>query len=219
VSLDQIVGPAWLRDYQSTPRYTLIATMPSDTTKERFELMLQNLLIERFHLVFHHETRKFPGYDLLVDEGGPKFKEVTQAQDTDTEPDVRGMNAPRGADGFPGLPGSRVMGQGNGSGGQKIKYQERTMAQFVSNLGFLIGNSQGKGFSEGFPQPRVADKTGLAGIYTFILEYRGAAQPDADLPNIFAAIRKQLRLRLDKAADVPVDVIVVESVDKLPTEN
>ena len=214
---DQIVAPAWIRDYPPEPRYTLIATMPPDTTREQFEQMLQNLLIERFHLVFHRETRKFPGYDLVVDKDGPKFKEVTPAQEANS--DRRGMNSPRGADGFPNLPGSRIMGHGNGSGGQKIKYQEQTMAQFASNVGFLIGDSQGRSFLEGNPQPRVADKTGLTGTYTFILEYRGAAEPDADLPNIFVAAQKQLGLRLDKTADAPVDVIVVESVDKAPTEN
>ena len=58
------------------------------------------------------------------------------------------------------------------------------------------------------------------------MEYsdRGAANlrstlPDGGLPNIFTAIQKQLGLRLNKTADVPMDVIVVESVDKVPTEN
>jgi uncharacterized protein (TIGR03435 family) len=125
---------------------------------------------------------------------------------------------------------------------ERTQYQERTMAEFVSNLGFVIGSSQGKSVTEGFLQPRVVDKTGLTGKYTFILEfYNGGmanlaarllprpAEPDggkatsADAsdpgggPTIFAAIQKQLGLRLDKTADVPLDVIVVESVEKIPT--
>jgi uncharacterized protein (TIGR03435 family) len=36
-------------------------------------------------------------------------------------------------------------------------------------------------------------------------------------PTIFTAIQKQLGLRLDKTADVPVDVIVIDNLDKLPT--
>ncbi len=244
VSIDQITGPAWLRDVAASNNYTIVATMPPDTTKEQFEQMLQNMLAERFHLVFHHETRNFPGYELVVDKGGPKFKDVTPAPQ-DANPDAAAadlrtmMSAGRGADGFPNVPGSRVMGQGGRGGQQKTKYQERTMAQFISNLGFLIGSSQGKSVLQGYPQPRVADKTGLTGIYTFVLEYYDqssadrraslptpasgatpeASEPDGGLPNIFAAIQKQLGLRLDKTADVPVDVIVVESVDKVPTEN
>ena len=46
-----------------------------------------------------------------------------------------------------------------------------------------------------------------------------ASDPDGGLPNIFVAIQKQLGLRLDKAADIPLDMIVVDSVDKVPTEN
>src|SRR4051794_12335160 len=52
VATDQITGPAWLRELASN-NYTVVATMPPDTTKEQFQKMLQNLLAERFHLVFH----------------------------------------------------------------------------------------------------------------------------------------------------------------------
>jgi uncharacterized protein (TIGR03435 family) len=121
------------------------------------------------------------------------------------------------------------------------------MAEFVSNLGFLIGSSQGNSVLQGSLQPRVVDKTGLTGKYTFILEYYNAStadlarqlkslaltrtdsatgnaspaasDPDGGGPNIFAAIQKQLSLRLEKTAEVPLDMIVIESVDKVPTEN
>jgi uncharacterized protein (TIGR03435 family) len=246
VSSDQIAGPAWLRDVTSMNYYTIIATMAPDTTKAQFQMMLQNLLIERFHLVFHRETRNFPGYELVVDKGGPKFKEVTPtpeaAPSTSTDPRPT-LSAPRGADGFPGVPGPRTFSNLSQGGQTRTKYQERTIAEFVSNLGFLIGSSQGKGALDGFLQPRVVDKTGLTGRYTFILEYYSAglaslsrllpartdsdagngspraSEPDGGGPNIIAAIQKQLGLRLDKTVDVPLDVIVVESLDKVPTAN
>jgi uncharacterized protein (TIGR03435 family) len=44
------------------------------------------------------------------------------------------------------------------------------------------------------------------------------SDPDG-FPDIFGALQKQLGLRLDNAADVPTDVIVVDSLDKIPTEN
>ncbi len=72
VRLDQISGPAWFDD--PGPNFTITATMPPDTTKAQFQLMLQNLLAERFHLALHHETRNFPGYDLVVAPGGLKLK-------------------------------------------------------------------------------------------------------------------------------------------------
>jgi uncharacterized protein (TIGR03435 family) len=208
--------------------------------------MLQNMLIERFHLVYHREKRDFPGYELVVDTGGPKFKEVTPAQDPvdDAKIDMAAMmNAGRDADGFFKLPpGPRILTMG-GKGISRTKYQEQTMATFVSNLGNLIGATQGKSVLDGHLQPRVVDKTGLTGKYTFILEYSdiglsivrsrvAAAFPSSPLgnssepddpaggaPNIIDAVQKQLGLRLDKVAAVPLDVIVIDSLDKTPTEN
>jgi len=58
------VSPPW--NIASTNNFTVVATMPPDTTKVQFEKMLQNLLVERFHLV-HHETRNFTGYELVMD--------------------------------------------------------------------------------------------------------------------------------------------------------
>lgn len=47
--------------------------MPPDTTKEQFEKMLQNLLVERFHLV-HPETRNFSGGFYKLDRRGGELK-------------------------------------------------------------------------------------------------------------------------------------------------
>ena len=224
VQVDQIEGPAWLRDFSAMPFYDIVATMPASTTLEQSDRMLQNLLVERFHMVFHHETRNFPGYDLVVDKGGPKLKEANPAAN------------PQGSDGFPTAAGTRAMGFSS-TAHQRRKFQEYTMAQFAANLGLLIGRAQGKSLEpNGPPQPRVADKTGLAEIkYTFILEYNcpacaplsattqtGPAPVENDpggFPDIFVALQKQLGLRLDKATDVPTDVIVIESLNKMPIEN
>jgi uncharacterized protein (TIGR03435 family) len=225
VRSDQIKGPAWLLDFGSRKFYSITATMPPDTTKEQFRQMLQNLLIERFHLVFHHETRNFPGYALVVDKGGPKLKEVkpTQTADPDQDPDlIRKLIGPHGADGFPNLTGPLTFTRMLGEGHKRTRYQEQTMAKFASELGFAIGSSQGKSVA-----PRVVDKTSLTGTYNFILEYYGDAGPElpaaasdpAGGPNIFAAIQKQLGLRLDKTLDIPLDLVIIESVDKVPTEN
>ena len=113
------------------------------------------------------------------------------------------------------------------------------MRLFVQSLDFAVGRAQGKTLDDGFFQPRIVDNTGLTGKYTFILEYydAGAAARRAPLRSgpaaadgpplaasepgggisILTAIQKQLGLRLDKTADVPLDVIVIVSVDKTPT--
>jgi len=247
VPLDQIAGPPWLRDVASANNYTIVATIPPGTTKEQFQKMLQNLLVERFHLIFHREPRDFPGYELVVDNGGPKLKEVMQTEGS--KPDASAdwliiFGGPSGEDDFPKLPpGPRTVSHVSGGGLTRMKYQERTMAEFVSNLGFLIGSSQGKSVLDGLPQPRVVDKTRLTGRYTFVLTYYDAGganlgrtfhpQVESDPgntpapiasdpsggPSIFVAVQKQLGLRLNKVAAVPLDMIVVDSVDKVPTAN
>ena len=82
--------------------------------------------------------------------------------------------------------------------------------------------------------PRVVDKTGLAGIYDIRFEYAGVpfpiAGPDGALapaasdpvdagPNIFNAVQKQLGLKLTKVPDLQVDVMIIDHIDRTPTEN
>jgi uncharacterized protein (TIGR03435 family) len=242
VGEDQIRGPKWLTD-PGQLHYNIDATMPPATTKKQFETMLQNLLIERFHLVVRHEIRDFLGYALVVDKGGPKFKVVTPDPHPVAMTTEASMRGRQGDDGFPVMHGPQTSTFVTG-GLERAKYNERTMAEFVADLPSIIGWSQGRSPLDGWP--RVIDKTGLTGKYTFILEYHsgvqqslagslpgfagaGAAGRGADSsapaasdpggPNIFTAIQKQLGLRLEKTADIPLGVIVVESVDKTPTEN
>src|SRR5580693_9585297 len=48
VEIDQIVGPAWIMENMGPNLYQIDATMPAGTTREQFQLMMQNLLLERF---------------------------------------------------------------------------------------------------------------------------------------------------------------------------
>jgi uncharacterized protein (TIGR03435 family) len=74
--------------------------MAPGTTREQFRTMLQNLLIDRFQLATHRETREFPGHALLVAKNGPKFKEppAASAPQDDGAPDPP-LGKP-GPDGF-----------------------------------------------------------------------------------------------------------------------
>jgi uncharacterized protein (TIGR03435 family) len=58
----QIAGPDWL----DTERYDVIANIPPGATKEQFPLMPQDLLLERFKISLHHETKDLPLYELVV---------------------------------------------------------------------------------------------------------------------------------------------------------
>jgi uncharacterized protein (TIGR03435 family) len=193
----QIVYPGW----NNGNFYAVTAAMPPDTTKAQFQAMLQNLLTERFHLAVHHETRNFPAYELVVDKGGPKLKEAPPPEDAP---------APAGPQTFVGYADV---------GNVAMKYQ--TMGDLANELGMALRTAEMIRTQDlTSPTPRVVDRTGLTGRYTFTMEF--ATDPDspaASLPDLFAALRKQLGLRLDKTAGVPVDVIVVDHVDKVPVPN
>ena len=57
-------------------RYDIVAKVPPRATPEQVNMMFQNLLIERFGMVAHHETKTEVFYELTVAKGGPKFKEA-----------------------------------------------------------------------------------------------------------------------------------------------
>jgi uncharacterized protein (TIGR03435 family) len=80
-------GPGWLDENN----YTIVATTGDSTpmTNEELGQYLQSLLTDRFHLVYHRETKEHPVYDLLVTKNGPKLtphandKEGTSSQGRD----------------------------------------------------------------------------------------------------------------------------------------
>ena len=69
----------------------------------------------------------------------------------------------------------------------------------------------------------VLDQTGLKGIYDYALdlsglsEFSGPANPEAT--SIFAAIQQDLGLRLESRKQQPIDILVIDSVSKVPTPN
>ncbi len=69
----QVTGPSWI----DTERYNIIAKVPEGTSKADGQVMLQNLLAERFKIVLHRETKELPLYELNVAKGGSKLKVST----------------------------------------------------------------------------------------------------------------------------------------------
>ena len=64
----------------------------------------------------------------------------------------------------------------------------------------------------------VIDKTGIVGKYDFTLKYATANHPDSNLPDLFTAVQEQFGLKL-VPQKVPVETLVIDHVDKIPTEN
>jgi uncharacterized protein (TIGR03435 family) len=240
VGPDQFSGPDWLM----TEQYSVAAKIAPNTTKDRFNLMLQNLLVERFHLAIHHERKDSPVYELVVADGGPKMK--PSPADTDAAPAQsvaarRAENNTNDQNGFPvlrpGVPSVKTF-----AGGMVRSTNRITMAEFAKRLGAMVNES-----NSGSPDvmPRVVDKTGLAGKFDFTLEFAGtmsmpanvaaaiaaarreqqtpeasgASDPGGDGPNLFTALQKQLGLKLVKGKTASLDILVIDHVDRVPTEN
>ena len=189
--------------------FDLTATIPAAATKEQFRMMLQRLLAERFGLKVHVESREFPAYELVVAKGGFRLKEAVPGAG------VPQLDDPEYRDGWPGLrPGRPDMASialpGAGYNLVRLKVREQTItavAEFLPSPGYLP----------------VVDKTGLTGKYNFALEYtrdQAGALPDGPppAPDLNTALQKQLGLQL-VPRKLPFDVVVVDSFNKLPTEN
>lgn len=216
-SLLDLIGRAYdVKTFQVVSRvplpdqaFDLIAQVPAGATKEQFRLMLQNFLAERFAFKAHIESREFPAYELVVAKGGPKLQEAIPA-----EPSPR-PGGPGSSEGWPALrpnqPGM-ASGMSNSGGYQLVRLvaQEQTMSALA---GFI-------------PAPGnlpVVDKTGLTGKYNFRFEYTTEPQgavPDAPplVPDVSTALPRQLGLQL-VSKKLPFDVVVVDSFNKLPTDN
>jgi uncharacterized protein (TIGR03435 family) len=63
--------------------FTIEAKSEDDikATREQLLQMMQNFIVQQFHLKFHRETKEVPGYDLVVAKDGPKWTTLK-----DTEP-------------------------------------------------------------------------------------------------------------------------------------
>jgi len=79
------------------------------------------------------------------------------------------------------------------------------MAQFAQYLTFAAG----------FP---VVDQTGIAGSYDVSFSYNPKPEAESTLPPLDVALKQATGLLL-KPEKVPVETIVIDSVDKVPTEN
>jgi uncharacterized protein (TIGR03435 family) len=82
-------GPKWV-DEES---YDIDAKAPGPAGDHEMMAMLQQLLAERFHLVFHRETRPLPGYALVVGKKGLTAKRSEPGIGSETSSSRRSIDA------------------------------------------------------------------------------------------------------------------------------
>jgi uncharacterized protein (TIGR03435 family) len=224
LSIRQISGPDWIiREH-----YTIKAKIPDMTTEAAAKEMLQNLLAERMGLAFHMQSRMASGYELRVAREGPRLRE----SDSNAIAVVPQVGAPvaTGADGFPDLPPGIHFGRVAAQGRVRFRFSDAPLSDLAQMLSPLLGteyarsspDENGRSTFRIQPSP-ILDKTGLMGRYDFTFEYKGFAfyTPD-QVPDILAkiqsALQKQLGLTLVEAK-IPENVLVIDSLRKMPEEN
>lgn len=211
---DQISGPAWI----GSERYTVDAKVPPGTTKEQLRLMWQDLLAERFNLKLHFTTRDFTVYELTVARNGPKLRRTGEGRE-------------RQEPGFPVLaPGARRGVSIVPPRNVRYTFRDYPMAEFIQTLAFPLSEESAQLYAGAFTVARVVDRTGLDGRYDFTFEFAGSMGPGGAFPPplpdggtdtapvLFDALQQQLGLKLEKGK-AKLDVLVVDRVDKVPTEN
>jgi uncharacterized protein (TIGR03435 family) len=226
VKLNQIAGPDWI----TTDRFDIAATLPEGSRPDQVPTMMQRLLEDRFELKTHREKREFPVYALRVLSGGLKMVEVPIVQ---TDPGVEASDS---------KPPQTFTRQGSGRGifldlgqGSSFNFADNRFEGKKVNMAGLAG------MLERFLDRPVVDLTGVNGSYdlafdlspedyrTMLIRAATAAglvmSPDAlrsldaspTPPSLFDGLaRFGLKLEAQKA---PLDVLVVDSIRKTPTEN
>ena len=196
-------------------RYDIVAKIPPGTDKKQFEMMLQNLLAERFLLRFHRESKQFDTYRLAVGGRGPKLKETTFK--SDDPPQAQRRVYPDGIRLF----ANHIT---------TVPINGRTIL-----TGGKVHISDLANFLEEDLQGAVTDATGLTGGYDIRLEFAPAgvltnrglhsARPENAVdavsdpaPSIFQALEKQLGLKLEKS-EAPLDMFIVDHVEEAPADN
>lgn len=217
----QIVGPDWL----GQPRFDIAAKIPDGTSRAQLPQMFQALLADRFQMKSHRETKEFAVYALTASKDGVKLQPSVSAPEPPSDkPPAISVTAG-------GSAGSSGADLGGGSsftlGNNRIEIRKMTMPQIAELLTRLSDRP-------------VIDATGITGAYDLAIELtpedfigvqiRGGLNNGALIPP------QALRLLDNAAADpftnalqkfglslesrkAPLDVLVIDSIQKTPTEN
>jgi uncharacterized protein (TIGR03435 family) len=149
-------------------------------------------LSQRFNLTLHRDSQTMQVYALEVAKGGPKLQEAASA----------GRGGSGCARSFAETPGATLAALCKGVTSAEIAQQVQALAP-----GY---------FTDG----PVVDMTGLKGAYDFKLEWitRVEVNNGSDGPTMFDAVQRQLGLVLN-ARKQPMELIVIDHIDKAPAEN
>ena len=236
----QVSGPSWLQGAGlAGQRFDIVANLPEGATKEQIPQMLQALLAERFKLAIHRDSKDQAIYAMVVGKGPLKIKE------SGAPPAAPGGEAPNPAvTGSSSVSVSQtktgaVVSDGTGKTQKMIPSPDGKSMRFEISGATLAELAEGLTPMADHP---IVDMTGLTGKYDVTLEISmqdlmnaaraaGAAVPAAPAADpskpaeaasdpggsLFTAIQS-LGLKLEPRKS-PMTFIVVDHVEKMPTEN
>ena len=234
----QLTAPDWMQ----SERYDVMATLPAGGNKDQVPEMLRTLLADRFKLRVHTDKKEQSVYALVVGSDGHKLKPSEPAPQAPAEPEpgaqtveLAGQKIQMGANGQSATvsgPDGQSVRVSQVDGKMRMEFGKVSMAQFAETVSRFVDRP-------------VIDATGLTGTYQVPLELRqedlmamvmvqaraaGVSLPVSALPggtpgqaaepassSIFESVQK-LGLKLD-ARKMPVDMIVVDTAEKKPTDN
>jgi len=217
---NQVSGPDWM----AQARFDIAAKLPDGGSANQVPEMFQGLLADRFELKTHRDSKVFPVYAIVVGRGGAKLQEHAANDDEKIVAGTVNVEATGSSNGV-------AIDVGGGSmftlANNRVEITKATMAQVASTLTRVVDRP-------------IIDATGLSGIYDLTLELtpedysatliRSAVNAGVTLPpqalrvldsasgDAFSAPLQKYGLTLDSRRS-PLDVIVVDSMRKTPTEN
>lgn len=185
-----------------------LLNVPEWATRERFDIeathtppnisitqrmrMLEPVLVERFGLKAHRETREMPVYALVrirPDTLGPGLRPSTR--DCTPKTDAEGKRIPDPECG--------------------IRFNQGIVSGYASQFAGIPRQF-------GIRDRPIIDRTGLQGAFEIELKWLPEGAPDdGQGVSIFTAVQEQLGLRLERTT-APLDVLVVDSLSR-PTPN
>lgn len=208
-------------DWMSSDGFDIVAMADADIhrpiTAKQIDVMIRNVLAERFQLKTHIESRKMPVYRLASsrDRKGLYPQMVPSSIDCDA---ARAEQDRWIASGHTGAPpvyfcGTRVsLDPGNGEA--TMSFGAVSLADFASRLTTTLGRV-------------VIDETGISGRFDITLRIspeslRGYSPPPgrvspSNFPSILGAVQEQLGLRMETDRR-SVDVLVIDHAER-PSDN
>lgn len=233
VSEYQLVAPDWVDGV----RVDVSATLPPGTSRSQVPEMLRDLLGRRFGAVTRVEQRPVQAYELLVGPNGISMREVPPLDELDADPPVNAFSILPTSETVDGPVRSLAIPLGMTTVTATTRYTRIFTAQRTTMLDAkrMTMNELATALQSTMDAP-VVNRTGLSGGFEFKIELPPEAAAIRRLLSIGISTTvqgtplteptgisasdalKEIGLQLERRR-TPIDVIVVDKLERTPTEN